>query len=546
MSGQHKGNFFNDFATSLVGHGFTVIPTNGKQPVTRRWTNPTPTDLSWLTRMLASNRYRDCNTGIVCGRVVAIDIDADEPAKVEQLRALADQYLGPTPFQRNGRAPRTLLLYRPLDDIASTTIAGIIDVLSGGRQFIAYGIHPDTGQCYQWCDSHHNPVTANLEELPPISAADLRAFADAVCTALGIPLKGIPAVGLPTPRAALRARQKARQVEMLGSQYNDRIVCDANGRVTDGREPFLAKLTAAEYAKGAYRSPDELARGVWARFAHDTDLSRAKGSNPRRRWSFGDAQTKARSICRRKPELKYPRRARGGHQASHLNGWRQPGYWKAEQREVHLAEVCRRIQTPATLAVARIMIEAVELATGFCTMSIAEIAKRASCSPTTVKTARRDLNNAGLWLSTRGVSVPCSALNSNHRNEKTRQKPAAGNIKVAPLYHLSLVPSLPSLRPEPKSAPLGINITTSRPYQPDMFGAPVVDLATERKFRRGLIPADVAALVRAEMRARGVTQDELAILVGISQPQLANALAGRFGLSPDPAARLLTWLRKVA
>jgi hypothetical protein len=213
---------------------------------------------------------------------------------------------------------------------------------------------------------------------------------------------------------------------------------------------------------------------------------------------------------------------------------------------VHLAEVCRRIQTPATLAVARIMIEAVELATGFCTMSIAEIAKRASCSPTTVKTARRDLNNAGLWLSTRGVSVPCSALNSNHRNEKTRQKPAAGNIKVAPLYHLSLVPSLPSLRPEPKSAPLGINITTSRPYQPDMFGAPVVDLATERKFRRGLIPADVAALVRAEMRARGVTQDELAILVGISQPQLANALAGRFGLSPDPAARLLTWLRKVA
>jgi AcrR family transcriptional regulator len=57
---------------------------------------------------------------------------------------------------------------------------------------------------------------------------------------------------------------------------------------------------------------------------------------------------------------------------------------------VHLAEVCRRIQTPATLAVARIMIEAVELATGFCTMSIAEIAKRAACSPTTVKTARRD------------------------------------------------------------------------------------------------------------------------------------------------------------
>jgi hypothetical protein len=33
------------------------------------------------------------------------------------------------------------------------------------------------------------------------------------------------------------------------------------------------------------------------------------------------------------------------------------------------------------------------------------------------------------------------------------------------------------------------------------------------------------------MRARGVTLDELAAELGISQPQLANALAGRFGLS---------------
>ena len=48
------------------------------------------------------------------------------------------------------------------------------------------------------------------------------------------------------------------------------------------------------------------------------------------------------------------------------------------------------------------------------------------------------------------------------------------------------------------------------------------------------------------MRARGVTQDELAAELGISQPQLANALAGRFGLSPEPAARLLAWLRKAA
>jgi hypothetical protein len=256
-----------------------------------------------------------------------------------------------------------LLLYRPLDDIASTKIAGLIDVLSGGRQFVAYGIHPDTGQRYEWRDSHHNPATANLEELPLIRAADLRAFADAVCTVLGTPLKACPAISLPTTttQAAVRARQQSRQIELLGSQYDARIVRDANGRVIDGREAFMAKLMAAEYAKGTHTSPDDLAGRVWARFGIEADLSRPKGSNPRKRWSLKDAQSKARSICRRKPDLKYPRQARGGHPASHLNAWRRPAYWKPEQREVHLAEVHRRIQTPATLAVARIMIEAVDI-----------------------------------------------------------------------------------------------------------------------------------------------------------------------------------------
>jgi transcriptional regulator with XRE-family HTH domain len=75
-----------------------------------------------------------------------------------------------------------------------------------------------------------------------------------------------------------------------------------------------------------------------------------------------------------------------------------------------------------------------------------------------------------------------------------------------------------------------------------LLGAPVVDLD---QHRRGVMPS-FAALVRSEMRARGVTQDELAAELGISQPQLAFALAGRFGLSPEAAARWLAWLRRAA
>ena len=174
------------------------------------------------------------------------------------------------------------------------------------------------------------------------------------------------------------------------------------------------------------------------------------------------------------------------------------------------------------------------------TTPITEIAKRAHCSVKTVKAARKVLNEAGLWIAGGGVFVPCpiGELNRKHRAEKTKQKLVTGTTRVPPLYRL--VSSAPLSKP---SLP---TITTAKPYQPDMFGAPVVDLAAERSYRRGLIPPDMAVLARAEMRARGVTQDELAMILGISQPQLANALAGRFGLSPDPAARLLAWLRKAA
>src|SRR5213078_3883009 len=61
---------------------------------------------------------------------------------------------------------------------------------------------------------------------------------------------------------------------------------------------------------------------------------------------------------------------------------------------------------------------------------------------TTVKIARRELNEAGLWLSIRGVFVPFSPFNSNQHDEKKRQKRVAGNIEVAPLYHLPVVPPL--------------------------------------------------------------------------------------------------------
>jgi transcriptional regulator with XRE-family HTH domain len=40
-----------------------------------------------------------------------------------------------------------------------------------------------------------------------------------------------------------------------------------------------------------------------------------------------------------------------------------------------------------------------------------------------------------------------------------------------------------------------------------------------------------------------MSQEEVAAQIGLSRPQLANALQGRYGLSPIAARRLVQWLK---
>lgn len=55
----------------------------------------------------------------------------------------------------------------------------------------------------------------------------------------------------------------------------------------------------------------------------------------------------------------------------------------------------------------------------------------------------------------------------------------------------------------------------------------------------GILPDRLRALSRKCRRAAAISQDDFARLIGLSRPQIANAEAGRFGLSPDAAARFL-------
>lgn len=69
----------------------------------------------------------------------------------------------------------------------------------------------------------------------------------------------------------------------------------------------------------------------------------------------------------------------------------------------------------------------------------------------------------------------------------------------------------------------------------EMAAVPIDPLAGYHGGRLDAVQADAA---RDRIRGSGLRQDEIARLVGVSRPQLANALQGRFGLSQDVAERL--------
>jgi hypothetical protein len=58
----------------------------------------------------------------------------------------------------------------------------------------------------------------------------------------------------------------------------------------------------------------------------------------------------------------------------------------------------------------------------------------------------------------------------------------------------------------------------------------------------GVLPDALKRAIRDAQRVRLMTQEAVAQQIGISRPQLANALQGRFGLSRSAAANLMLWL----
>jgi putative DNA primase/helicase len=157
---------------AMCANGYDVVPVRGKRPFTKGWQNH-----DFCSDARSGKRKSSNNLGVKTGEVVAIDIDVIDAPAVSELVVLAADVLGWAP-ERIGKPPKLLLVYRtevPFKKIISKWVNSAgdphqIEILASGQQFVALGIHPGTGEPYEWDEEL---LSIPVDELTCVSEGDL-------------------------------------------------------------------------------------------------------------------------------------------------------------------------------------------------------------------------------------------------------------------------------------------------------------------------------------------------------------------------------------
>jgi hypothetical protein len=179
--------YLEKYGPKALKNGYEIIPIKPgtKRPPFDKWEEIRATQ-SKLDRWLEHGRA-DHGVGILARRTPLVDIDCRDPAIVKKMVRFTQKLLGET-LQRIGFAPKTGLLYRtdkPFPKVNSATfidpdaepgedgkpVTHKLEVLGDGQQFVAFAVHPDTGQPYRWIDKEA-PHNFAWEDLPEITRED--------------------------------------------------------------------------------------------------------------------------------------------------------------------------------------------------------------------------------------------------------------------------------------------------------------------------------------------------------------------------------------
>ena len=181
-------SYMSDHGARLLDNGFPILPIKPMSKIpgwfnaAGEWTGY----VGWTKHcdratsdfeLKGWSDWPDTGIGIACGWIVAADLDiVQDHELVLKIDKLAREMLGDTPATRIGMWPKRLLVYR-----TDKPFAGIkkqpIEILGHGQQFVAEGIHPETGQPYYWIGD--SLVDMHASDLPIVTEEQCRAFLEA-------------------------------------------------------------------------------------------------------------------------------------------------------------------------------------------------------------------------------------------------------------------------------------------------------------------------------------------------------------------------------
>lgn len=176
-------NYFAALALRLHHRGYPVLPVRfrTKNVLPEGWLR-VRIDEDQINRWLAEE-WATAGISFRCGAglLVAIDIDCLDPIVSNAIYNSAIIEFGHG-LERVGRAPKRLLLFR-CEDPTITKMTGPwwvspdgvkhrVEILATGQQFVAYNVHPDTGQPFKWT-GERSPETVSLSDVPAVTAEEL-------------------------------------------------------------------------------------------------------------------------------------------------------------------------------------------------------------------------------------------------------------------------------------------------------------------------------------------------------------------------------------
>lgn len=182
--------YLKDYGERLVELGYTVLPIKPgtKRPDLKDWPNHATTVED--VRKWYSNGRAAHGAGINARHTPAIDVDVlDEYVANAMSDAIDKIFPGIRLLARTGLAPKFLIPFRsdePFRKITSNvytdgTNEHKVEILGDGQQWVAYHLHPDTGEPYIWFDGVDTSGISNVnhDDLPVLSLDAARLVVDA-------------------------------------------------------------------------------------------------------------------------------------------------------------------------------------------------------------------------------------------------------------------------------------------------------------------------------------------------------------------------------